>query len=129
VGKTEDRLSDFINRGLSSVAGIRLGPGAVGNTHTVALVALIAICVVTWALREVPLFALGVDVLILAYCIYLSRWTERFAKDHPDLALLGGAHLLQLRQLQMGAKGVSEIPLLQPVEAPAIARSEPSNGA
>jgi len=43
--------------------------------------------------------------------------TQRFARNHPRSRPVGGEHLLQLRQMQMGAKGISEIPLLEPVEA------------
>lgn len=107
--------------GLDSV---RFASGVVGNSTYVVCACAVAAAVAAWALSPYPWLAVVAMLSLVGLAIFYMQGTWRFADRHPDLALLGGAQLLKLRQMEMGAK---EIPMPQTVEnvqAPVLGESE-----
>ncbi len=114
-GEIFDRISGKM---IGGIARIRLGPGVIGNTSVVMISAIVVAGFVAWAFRSNPPLALGAMGLIIAGALLFVWGSWKFAHKQPDLALIGGAELLQLRRIQMAGKDAPNIPLLPPVEAP-----------
>jgi hypothetical protein len=90
--------------GGDDVRHVKLAPGVVGHTTTAVVVAAVVIAAEVYFLRSVPwAMAVAVGATVFVVTVYLVG-TWRFADKHPDLALMGGSELLQLRQLQIGAQ-------------------------
>jgi hypothetical protein len=102
----------------SSLDSVRFARGVVGNTTYVAGAALIAIGIIAFAFNSHPEMALVLIGIVAALATLYFFGTWIFAHLHPDLALLGGAELLKLRQLEMAAKDVQLPPNLPNVELP-----------
>jgi hypothetical protein len=88
---------------------VKLGPGVVGNSTFAILALCIAAPGIAWALRDYPSAALiGIGLIAAVVVLYfIGTWI--YAHLHPDHALMGGAELLQLRQMQMAAPGTPVI--------------------
>ena len=103
---------------------IRLGPGVVGNTSTAIIVIIVGLAVEAFALKEHPTVMFGALAVtfVLAMTYLIGTWW--FAARHPDLALMGGAELLQLRHMQMAASTPEIMADKTPMKAPSISRPE-----
>jgi hypothetical protein len=96
----EDQL-----RGLSgSLAGVKLGPGLIGNLSIVGCAAFLAICGAAWSLRGSPEVAATVVAIIVGLTIYIVERLVRFAEKNPAAALLGSSELYRHMKDEMGAK-------------------------
>jgi hypothetical protein len=107
---SDDDILAKIGVSARSLDSIRLARGVVGNTTYVACFALAAIAAVAWAFSGQPTVALVIICIIAALAAIYLMGTWIFAHRNPGLALLGGAELLQWRQMEMAAK---ELPILQ----------------
>lgn len=83
---------------------LQLGPGVVGNTTTAVVIAVIATAAEAYFLHDQPMVMFGVMGMTLVLVLVYLFGTWRFAERHPDLALMGGADLLQLRRMEMAAR-------------------------
>jgi len=105
---------------MHDVARIKLGPGVVGNTSTIAIAAVVAAaaiaCALAWAGMADHIVVVLLIVFSFASVVCIGNWI--FASIYPDLAVLGGGEFLALRQAQMAGKDVGEIPTIKPIEAP-----------
>lgn len=101
--------------GLDSV---RFARGVVGNSTFIFFGCVGFAAVAAWALRAAPGLALAGMGLFISYGVFALVGIWRFADKHPDLALLGGAELLKLRQMEMGAKEMPTLPNSDNVAAP-----------
>lgn len=88
----------------SDLSRVQLGPGVVANTTTALVASVIATAAEAYFLREQPAVMFGAMAMTLILTLVYLVGTWRFAERQPDLALMGGAELLQLRRMQMGAK-------------------------
>ncbi|WP_341899240.1 hypothetical protein [Ferrovibrio terrae] len=116
-----DPIRSILSR-LPSEVRIRLGRGVVNNTTSALIGVAFAVAAIAWGLRDNPLLALGVSALLIGTYLFYLLGTWIFAERNPEQAMLGGSEFLQALQLKQSAKGVSEIPVLPPVEAPKIER-------
>src|SRR5437588_748666 len=91
-----------------SLDRIRLAQGVVGKSSYVAGIALLALLVVAYSLKDTSyLLAIGCFVLVLFFGYFIGvLW---FANRHPDLALLEGSELVKWRQIEMAAKEIPSI--------------------
>jgi hypothetical protein len=93
----------------SSLDKVRLGSGVVGRSSAVALMTMIAFCVIAYSLRD-PLYLIMLGVLAAAVFAGYFIGVLRFAAKNPDLALLEGAELVRWRQIEMAAKDHPSLP-------------------
>jgi amino acid transporter len=106
------QIRDILNGiapNLEGVNGVHLSQGVVGKT-TVAVVALMGVLGVAayaaggqWGVIIIALLA---AIIFLVYFVGVL-W---FANKNPGHALLEGAHLVQWRQMDYGAKDLNVIP-------------------
>lgn len=91
---------------MQGLGHIRLAHGVVGKMSVVAGIALVALGGIAWRVATDLLLVMGGMVLIVFF-VYLVAvlW---FAHRHPEQALLEGAEIIQYRQLEMAAHGISE---------------------
>jgi hypothetical protein len=118
LGRRNENISEFISaftRG--ALRGIRLGPGVLGTLSPVNIVGLLAALGLGIAFRDLPLAALLIVVLVIAYLVYSSERAYRYAEKNPLPALLGGSELLQLFRDQMSARDKSIVSDDPPVVA------------
>ena len=92
----------------SSLDRVRLSHGVVGKSSYVAGVALLALLMVAYSLKDSSyLFAVACFILVLFFGYFGGvLW---FANRHPDMALLEGAELVKWRQIEMAAKEMPSI--------------------
>jgi hypothetical protein len=90
----------------SSLDRIRLAQGVVGKSSYVAGLALLALLVVGFSLRD-PVYLLVVAFLIVIVFFVFFGGVLWFAHKRPDMALLEGAELIKWRQIEMAANGKS----------------------
>ena len=96
-----------------TISRIRLGRGVVGRVSYVAALTIAALALIAYKASGERL-RIGIAATIsIVFLIYFFR-TLRFAEKHKDLALLEGAELLALRQMELRAKSVPNPPQ-QPV--------------
>ena len=88
---------------------IKLGRGVVGKSSYVAAAAFLVLAVAAVRITGSTLFAILIVAAVLLFLIYFIG-TLWFAAKNPGLALLEGAELIQWRQMDMGAKGVTSLP-------------------
>ena len=97
----------------SEATRIRLGHGVVGNTSHVAMVMMLALAVIAYGIvsldGSVWLLAAMALLVVLSFFGFFG-WILWFANKHPNHAMAGGAELVQLRHLEMAAKGLPTIP-------------------
>jgi hypothetical protein len=93
----------------SSLDRIRLAQGVVGKSSYVAAVALLALLVVAYSLKDSGYLMVVGFIILLLFFVYFGGvlW---FATKHPDMALLEGAELVKWRQIDMAAKGQPSLP-------------------
>jgi hypothetical protein len=85
---------------------VRLARGVVGNTTYAVCCAFLLLVAVAFGLAAHPYIALSAIAIICGVLLVYLFGTWIFAHRHPDQALLGGAELLQWRQMDMAAKGI-----------------------
>lgn len=98
-----------------ALGGIRFGPGVLGAIIPIVGVGLVAIAVVTWTLSTQPTLAVGLDVTILLFLVYVLERAFRYAQANPLTALMGSTELYHLIKDQTAAKHPEIV-----VEAPPI---------
>ena len=121
-----EKLKDAFGLAASGSQRVKLGPGVVGNTTTAVISGVVGLAIEAVALSSQPLVMFGVMGVTLALFLTYLIGTWRFAAKNPDLALMGGAELLQLRQLQMAVKGLPELPSSPPTTDPT--KDSPNSG-
>ena len=87
---------------------MRWGPGVVGRTSVVAVVAVLAILGALFVVREPSL----VKVLVYAMIgmpLFFFALAFGFAFKHPEISVMEGAQALAYRQAEMSAKNVDII--------------------
>lgn len=110
-------LDDLLRRAGAKFNRVRLGPGVVGNTSTVLVIALPSCAATAWALSphpDVALIAVFVELLLLGGYLW-GTWS--YARRYPEYALLGGSDLIKALEMQMAAKGYPSVPTM-PAEGP-----------
>jgi hypothetical protein len=113
-----DQPSDLFDRlGLRTTAldSIRFARGVVPNTTYAICISIISIAATGWFFNSHPEIALPIIGIIATITVIYLVGTWVFAHVHPDLALLGGAELLKLRQLEQAAKGMPQPPADDPI--------------
>ena len=113
--------SDFINKLAESYRHVRFGRGLVGKTSyaTIALFALWGI--ILWRLTENFWFDVGLiscGGIVTGIYWWWVRGTQAFAREHPELALLEGAELLEYRRFEAQSKGLLNAPRTEVIEGP-----------
>jgi hypothetical protein len=93
----------------ASLDRVRLSQGVVGKSSYVAGIALLALLVVAYSLKDSG-YLLAVGCLIFSLFAAYFGGVIWFAHKHPDMALLEGAELVQWRQIEMAAKGQPSLP-------------------
>jgi hypothetical protein len=115
----------------SEVNRVQLGPGVVGNTTTALICSVIASAAQAYFLHDQPAVMFGAMAVTVILLLVYMFGTWRFAERHPDLALMGGADLLQLRRMEMAAKHpeimIDSTPIIAPT-LPAPVTSEIPGG-
>ena len=109
AGPNVKQILESVGVSESSLDRVRLSHGVVGKSSYVAGVALLALLVVAYSLKDSGyLFAVACFILILFF-VYFGGvlW---FSDRHPDMALLEGAELVKWRQIDMAAKGQPSLP-------------------
>jgi hypothetical protein len=86
------------------ISRVQLGPGVVGNTTTAIVASVFATAAEAYFLHDQPAVMFGAMGMTLIVVLVYLVGTWRFAERHPDLALMGGAELLQLRRMEMAAR-------------------------
>lgn len=111
---------ETLNRVLKAAGldSVRFASGVVGNSTFIVCASVVGAALAAWALKAAPGLALAGMMLIIGLAVFALIWNSRFADRHPDLALLGGAELLKLRQMEMGAKEMPVLPNSENVAAP-----------
>jgi len=93
-------LHRFLGVGDDDRTQVRLGAGVVGHTTY----AIISVCVViggiAWAMRDAPLYAIFMALIIAAILLVFLIGTWRFAKGFPDQAVMGGSEWVRFREAQ-----------------------------
>jgi hypothetical protein len=109
AGPNVKQILEAVGVSESSLDRIRLAQGVVGKSSYVAGVALLALLVVAFSLKDPGhLLAIGCFILILFFVYFAGvLW---FSNKHPDMALLEGAELVKWRQIEMAAKGQPSLP-------------------
>ncbi|SDT17785.1 hypothetical protein [Bradyrhizobium canariense] len=109
VGTSVKQILEAVGVSESSLDGVRLAQGVVGKSSYVAGVALLALLVVAYSLRDSGyLLAVACFIVVLFFGYFAGvLW---FANKHPDMALLEGAELVKWRQIEMAAKGQPALP-------------------
>ncbi len=104
MGVDFEKLAEAFGLKQENFKHIRLGPGVVGNTSSVAIAAMAAIAFCSFALKTDPhTLLLVIGLVILAFVIYvLGTWI--YAHLHPDHALMASADLLDLHKMEMAAQ-------------------------
>jgi hypothetical protein len=117
-GALIDRLGSFAMSSLG-IDKIKIGRGVIGNLARV-LVALEIVCVVGIAagvaLGDHLIVVGSIATAAIAVLLFCAA-AFRFAHIHPDIALLDGAELVRVREIEMAARGMI-IPVSQPNETP-----------
>ena len=108
-----DQPSDLLEKlGFKATAleSLRFARGVVPNTTYAICASVAAIAVIGWSFSSHSDIALPIIGMIAGITVIFLLGTWIFAHLHPDLALLGGAELLKLRQLEHAAKGMPQPP-------------------
>ena len=92
---------------------IRLARGVVGKLSTVAGIVLVVLAIAAYKLED-PRYIIGVVGCAIFIFLVYQFGVLWFAHKHPDHALLEGAELVQIREMEMAAKN---IPLLRATPA------------
>jgi hypothetical protein len=103
----DEELAHTLAR-MQALGHIRLARGVVGKISVVAGIALLALFGIAMRGGTDLLLAMG-GMILTALSLYLGAalW---FAHRHPEQALLEGAEIIQYRQLELAAKGLTETP-------------------
>jgi len=107
-------LEDLLGKigvNLAKVDRIRLSRGVLGRISIIAIVAMIALAFVAWKLTDQSLLVLiGVEIF-LVFCLSFAGilW---YANKNPQTALLEGADVIQLKQIELMA--IRGIPIQSP---------------
>jgi hypothetical protein len=97
---------------------IRFARGVVPNTTYALCFSVIAMAAAGWSFGSNPEIAFKIVLTIGSVAIVFILGTWIFAHIHPDIALLGGAQLLKLRELEYAAKGMPQPPTDPIIEDP-----------
>lgn len=97
---------------------VKLGSGVIGNTTYGICAISSAVAFAAWALSDHPLYAILVVICIFVLGLVYLCGSWIYGHHHPEEAVLGGAEYLGLQGMKFGAKGIGEIPTIQPIEAP-----------
>ena len=103
MGWLEDKFQEF----LAAVSRVKLGPGVLGTIVPIITVGLIAIAALVFALSSNPLYALIGLAIVIAFLVYATERTFRYAEKNPIPALLSGGEILQLIRDQTAARDKS----------------------
>lgn len=82
---------------------IRMGPGVVGRTSTVALAMILVSGVAIWALKGSVVAVLAVIGIILLFAIGFIATAFWYANKHPHFATLEGAELVRYKEIELAA--------------------------
>jgi hypothetical protein len=114
-----DSLTQMLFARAQALGHIRLARGVVGKTSIVAGIVFLVLSGVAWRMPTDVLFTFGV-ILLLGFFAYIAAMLW-FAHRHPEQALLEGAEIIQYRQQEMAAKGVTELPRSPSTVPPPVA--------
>lgn len=92
-----------------SLDKIRLGPGVVGRSATVAVAALIVLAVAAYKINN-DYFLFAIVILVVLIFAGFFWGAMRYADRNPAAALLEGAELVTWRKQELAAKNVPHLP-------------------
>ena len=92
---------------MQALGHIRLAHGVVGKASVVAGIVLLALGAIAMRVDSDLLLVMA-GVVVLVFFVYLAAMLW-FAHRHPEQALLEGAEIIQYRQLELAARGISEV--------------------
>ena len=102
----KEEIERALGAPLEAFNKIRLAPGVLGKTGSVALALMVVFAVAVFKLTETWAILLIVFVAIASFFAY-QNFSFRFAEKNPGLALTEGAELVQYKLMeQQAAKGV-----------------------
>ena len=93
------------------------------------ITAVFGICAIGWSMRGFPwlqFFLAGGVLSLVAYFIWRAF---HYAEANPSAALLEGSDLVQMRQLEMAAKGQTILPPTPNTPAPQMIEATSLEGA
>jgi hypothetical protein len=121
-----DKLLKEIGLKSETFEKMRLGPGVVGRSATVAVVALLVLGVVAWRLTDQNLLLVIAGASFILFLIYFIGAMIYGAKN-PAAALLEGAELVTWQKQELAAKNVPhppDSPLITDPRPPSIVEIE-----
>jgi hypothetical protein len=104
-----DKILQEAGINTESLDRIRLGPGVVGRSATVAVVALLVLGVAAYKTNNdyILVGIVVIAVLVFAICF---RESMKYADRNPAAALLEGAQLVTWRTQELAAKAIAHPP-------------------
>ena len=100
-----------------SLDKIRLGPGVVGRSATVAVVALLVLGVAAYKTSN-DYILVGITGGALLLFAAFFRWSMKYAAKNPAAALLEGAELVAWRKQELAAKSIPQPPVTPAIPDP-----------
>ncbi len=104
------KASDTVRTFTEKAAKVRLPGGIFGKTCYVLIAVCGAFATIAWAARSPTVAYVALGLLSIIILFGLWRMFD-FAHSHPEVAVLEGAELLHLREIQLAQKGRGEIPV------------------
>ena len=108
-----------IDQIMRTATKMRFPTGAFGKTCMLVAIFSLSCAAISWSARTPWVAALA--LIIVAVVTVAAMWRLfNFADKNPSAAILEGAEFVRHEQMQLAAKGISEIPedLLQPTNEP-----------
>lgn len=101
-------LPDSVTSRFKGVETIRLATGVIGKTSVVAGITLIGLSAIGFQFQDPSIKLVALATIALIFLLYFAG-VLIFAHKHPDLALLEGSELIQLRKIEQASKSKSVV--------------------
>jgi hypothetical protein len=111
---------------LKQLRGVRLGRGVLGKTSAVVVAGTIGVSAVAYSI-DLPILQFILGIGVLGFAGYYTWRAFKYAEANPSAALLEGSDLIQMRQLEMAAKGGTILVPRPNTPAPQIINAEPED--